>query len=93
MLFFYKVKGGSMLPALTGGDFVIATRFYRHIKLNDLLVINHPSYGRIIKRVAKISNKKNIYVTGDNSESISSEQIGSIAKSQIQGKVLFSIKQ
>ena len=82
-----------MLPYLTSGDFVIATRFHGPIKVDDLLVINHSYYGRIIKRVKEILPDHSMLVTGDNNESISSEQIGWIKPIHVQGKVLLSIKQ
>jgi hypothetical protein len=82
-----------MLPELKGGDFIIATRLHRTIKVGDLLVINHLSYGRIIKRVLKISAQKGISIAGNNKESVSPEQLGWIQKQQVHGKVIFRIKQ
>ena len=82
-----------MLPTLQGGDFVIATRFFWRVKTGDLLVIDHASYGRIIKRVTHVSPLQGISVAGDNPASVSSEQIGQIDKQQVRGKVRFSITQ
>lgn len=82
-----------MLPTLSGGDFVVATRLYHVIAKGDLLVVNHPCFGRIIKRVKAFSADHGILLNSDHNEGMSSEQLGWIDKQDIQAKVLFSIKQ
>ncbi len=81
-----------MTPLLGSGDFVIASRFYFTIRVNDVLVVNHPQYQRIIKRVARICPERGIWLSGDHHESVSSMQMNWVARSYIQGKVIFSIK-
>lgn len=81
-----------MLPSLRSGDFVIANKLYISIEVEDVILVNHPTYARIIKRVSKVCQKKGVYLVGDNDESVSSDQMGWVSLSQIQAKVLFSIK-
>lgn len=82
-----------MLPSLYPGDFVIGTRVYVCVSAKDLILVDHPNYGRIIKRVAKVSHQKGIWLEGDNpNESVSSEQMGWVDLNQVCAKVLFSIK-
>lgn len=81
-----------MEPTLTGGDYIIASRYYCRLKKGDLVVVNHPIYNRIVKRIACISSKNQLQLQGDNPLSISREKIGWIAPSSIYGKVILQVK-
>jgi len=88
-----KVKGDSMLPELTNGDFVIVSKFYWPLKTGHLVVANHPNYQCIIKRIVQISPLKGILLSGTNAASVTTEQMGWVSKKHVLGKVLFRINQ
>lgn len=92
LLSLIKVQGKSMMPALAHGDFVMASRFYRGLKRGDLIVVEHAQYHRIIKRIHDISASKGYQLAGENTASVTSEQMGWISEKQIIGKVLMTIK-
>lgn len=81
-----------MYPVLAAGDFVISQRLYRHLTIGDTVVVNHPHYGRLIKRVKDIDPLANVWLEGENKESLSSEKMGWITPSMLQGKVIFISK-
>lgn len=83
-----KVTGGSMLPVLRHGDYVFLLKW--RIKKGDIVVVNHPHFGDIIKRVKSIENAK-ITLSGDNSSSVNSDQIGEVSYENLLGKVLFKL--
>ncbi|WP_438463483.1 S24/S26 family peptidase [Marinomonas sp. PE14-40] len=89
---FHKVEGDSMFPSLRSGDFVIATRLYVSISVNDIILVKHPEYGYIIKRVTQLCLEKGAWLVGDGQRSVSSEQMGWINLDLIDAKVIFSIK-
>ena len=93
MLGLYEVKGSSMLPFLRSGDFVVVSRFFISIRVNDVVLVKHPIYGEIIKRVVKVCQAQGVWLKGEGIESVSSEQIGWIRLEQVQAKLLFPIKQ
>lgn len=81
-----------MSPTLNHGDFILACRFFS-LKVNDVIVVDHPIYNRIIKRIDQINPQQKIWLKGDNStESVSSEQMGWIDPSAVKGKVIYCIK-
>ncbi len=81
-----------MSPLLSGGDFLIASRLYRKLATGDLIVFQHFTYGRLIKRIVAINAAGECRVTGENNHSLSSKQIGWIAPSSIEAKVLIKIR-
>lgn len=86
-----KIQGQSMHPSLSNGDFVVAVRYFYRLTVDDIVVFQHPLYGRLIKRVREMNSAGMLWVNGDNSDSISSEQMGWVKGEQIQGKVVFSL--
>ncbi len=58
------VSGTSMVPTLENGQEVIALKT-KNIKVGDIVISKHPTYGLIIKRVATIENSK-VYLKSDN---------------------------
>lgn len=67
------------------------TRFYR-LELDDIIVVAHPSLGKIIKRIAEINEWGEYLVRGENSMSIAAEKIGWIKPEWILGEVKLLIK-
>ncbi|MCZ3366294.1 MULTISPECIES: S24/S26 family peptidase [Methanobacterium] len=60
------VSGTSMIPTLKDGQEVIALKT-KNIKVGDIVISRHPTYGLIVKRVATIENSK-VYLKSDNRE-------------------------
>lgn len=92
MLNIFRVEGDSMSPILTAGDYVIASRLFFTFQVNQLVIVDHPIYGCIVKRIVEISNTKGFYLSGENANSISSKKIGWVRKEDIKGRVLLSIR-
>lgn len=90
MLSFFKVKGASMEPVLASGDFVLASRLYRSINVGDLVVVDHPCYKRIVKRVKNIEGER-LTLIGENQASVSSEKMGWVMSPDVLGKVIFTV--
>lgn len=80
-----------MMPELADGDFVIISWYFWSLKIKDLIVVNHPKYHRIIKRIKSISYGRKYYLEGSNTASVSSEEMGWISKRDIVGKVVLKI--
>ena len=80
-----------MNPFLFEGDYVVISKI-PNLRVDDVVVIKHKIFGKIIKRVKEISHDNRLILKSDYSKGISSKQIGSITKEDILGKVLFRIK-
>ena len=96
MLKVFRIKGDSMLPTLKEGDYVVAfSRFwlrFLQMKIGRLVIIQHPEFGTMIKRISAVETD-GIYVQGDNSlESITADDIGVIKQEQIIGLVIYDSK-
>jgi len=87
-----KVNGDSMSPELTNGDFVIVSRFFRSLKVGDLVVADHPRYNSIVKRIVEVCERKGILLEGCNNSSVTSEQMGWIRRTLVSGKVRFKVR-
>lgn len=58
------VSGTSMLPTLQDGQDIMVLKT-KKVKIGEIVVANHPTYGLIVKRVAAIKGSK-IYLKSDN---------------------------
>ncbi len=88
---FFEVEGSSMAPTLKDGDFVTARPFDHKISVGDVVVIEHPKLGKIVKRVSSFNEKGQFKVSGDNPTSTSSEKIGAIESSQISQIICYRV--
>lgn len=88
----FKVYGNSMLPRMSDGDFVLTSRMLMTIKVGDDLVVDHPVYGRLIKRVSKVADDGLIRLSGENASSVSSDDMGWVSSSDVLGKVYYLVK-
>lgn len=86
----WKVKGQSMAPVIPPGCFVLATKWLSifPIKEGQRLVIQHPTYGVIVKTVACVDRNGLIWSKGENEESLPVERLGPVSKEQVLGRVI-----
>lgn len=85
-----KVTGESMEPVIPPGCFILVAKWLLvfPIKPEQRLVINHPKYGLIVKTVAIVDRNGLIWSKGENSKSLSVEQLGPVDKTQLLGRII-----
>ena len=83
-----------MSPNFLEGDFVICAKFpWSIFKQNDVVLIQHPQYGMILKKIhSQVANQSFLLIGINLSESVSTQQMGIVSKDQIIGKVFWRIK-
>ena len=91
MLRIHRVQGQSMAPAYNDGDYVVSLGFLP-VREGDVVVVQHPLFGRIIKRVAELDDHSGIRLQGDNPQSTSSEAMGWLTRQQLLGRVCWHIR-
>jgi len=85
-----KVRGASMRPTLAPGDYLILTKA-RAIRAGFVVLVDHPKYGVIVKRVKSISDKA-MLLEGDNSdESTASEDMGHVSVEFVKGRARWAV--
>lgn len=92
MLRILKVTGESLSPFLMAGDYVLVGSLPRRllsIREGDIVVLRHPQYGTLIKRVESLSaGGDELFVVGDHPDSIDSRMFGPVRRASVVGKVL-----
>tara|TARA_B110000014_G_C20011900_1_gene524678 strand:- start:192 stop:500 length:309 start_codon:yes stop_codon:yes gene_type:complete len=91
----WRVQGRSMAPVIPPKSFILANKWltFLPIKEGQKLVLNHPRYGIIVKTVAIVDAYGLIWSKGENSESLSVEELGPIDKQNVLGRVIGIFKQ
>ena len=77
-----------MTPNFYENDIVLSFRYFRSLKVNDVILINIPKIGTVIKRIKSI-NGKELSSTGDNMEYSSEIYNKKYKTNDVLGKVLF----
>ena len=77
-----------MAPNFNDNDLVLETKFLKQIKVNDVVVLDIPKFGAVLKRV-QFLNDDEIRVIGDNKEYKSPIYDMKLYKNNIVGKVLY----
>ena len=92
MLKIFRIKGSSLFPLLKEGEVVLCLKIFsfNKIKLNDIVLFKHKTYGLMIKKVTSIKND-NYFVKGESIDSIDSRDFGELKRSDLLFKVLFRI--
>jgi len=89
MLKFVKVTGNSLEPEYREGDYVMVITFpFFRLKRGDTVVLRHPQYGMLIKKIEQIDSDK-IYVIGLHTDSVDSRRFGPIKHKSVIGKVIW----
>ena len=87
----FRVSGDSMSPTIIDGDYVLARKFKTKPPNGSIAVIQHPSLGRLIKRINFANQTGEIFVSGDNDLSTPSEEIGPLNEELFRYRVFFRI--
>ena len=84
-----KVTGVSMSPQVPDNSYILVVPWLRirSLKKGQLLSINHPKYGNIIKSLVKIDKNGLIWLMGLHPSSVPIEALGPVSPSQVVGKV------
>lgn len=93
MLHVVRVAGASMSPTLVDGDFVVVLgrRVTRRCRIGDVVVVDHPSLGRIVKRIAARDARGRIALAGDGPLSTTREAIGWLSERAVVGRVCLRV--
>ncbi|MBM6550727.1 hypothetical protein JQX58_06555 [Marinomonas ostreistagni] len=77
-----------MSPTLHHGDYVITRTCLLNLHAGDVVVVQHPQFDIIIKRIAAIL-PHGLTLQGDNlAASTSSERMGLVSHARVLGKVI-----
>jgi nickel-type superoxide dismutase maturation protease len=89
----HKIQGDSMLPVFKPNDFVFSlSRYKSRYQVNDVVIVQHPSLGKIIKRI-KNMEKNHVLLVGDNlQQSTSTKSMGRLPLELIKGRVIWHIR-
>lgn len=93
MLHVVRVSGSSMLPTLRDGDFVVVVAAWidRRCRVGDVVVVDHPTFGRIVKRVAARDGAGRLGLAGDGPDSTSREALGWVSARALLGRVRWHV--
>ena len=96
MLELLKVRGNSLYPEYKDGDFVLLAKssvFFCKYSIGNVVVVHHPIYGRMIKRIDRIDEPgKRLFILGDHEDSLDSRQLGWIDFQLVKGRVIAHIR-
>ena len=84
-----KVRGESMTPALSPGDYIIFTKA-RALRPGFVVLVDHSKYGLIVKRISSVQTD-GVFLQGDGPESTSSEAMGLIPHERLRGRARLAI--
>lgn len=93
MLRVVRVVGSSMAPTLRDGDFVLALGglWSRGPRPGDVVLVEHPELGLIVKRVLARLASGALRLVGDGVSSSPTESLGDVSSSALRGRVLLCI--
>lgn len=92
MIRVFRVQGESMRPGLSEGDFVVALRRRRLPRPGERVVLDHPGYGILVKRVEATSPDGHLRCGGDNPASIDASRLGWVTGDRVLGIVCFAVR-
>jgi len=92
MLYLRRITGNSMYPTLRDGDYIWASkRLLSHYRQGDIVLVDHPLYTRIVKRIKHIDKDGQYWLVGDGIDSVSSLQMGPVSNRQILARMFWHI--
>ena len=95
MLRLLKIRGDSLAPEYSQGDFVLVSKipfFLTPPSPGDVIAFRQPGYGLYIKRIKNLSPDGGVNVIGDHPDSVDSRVFGPVRSKDIVGKVIWHIR-
>ncbi len=93
MIKIVKIRGASMRPTLSPGDYLILTKarsWSQSLRSGFVVVVDHPKFGVIVKRVKSI-NGDSLQLEGDGPESTDTAAMGDVPLALVKGRARFAI--
>lgn len=83
-----------MRPRFCAGDYIITfRRRHSRFKVGQVVVVDHPSLGPIVKRLIALDQHDQALLAGDNpAQSTSTEAMGHVPVTHIKGRVIAHIR-
>ena len=83
-----RVEDDSMSPLIPQGSYVFFHRFFfkKQLALGDLVKVNHPKFGVIIKSITFKDRNGFYWLSGEKNASLSTLDMGPIKSKMIMGK-------
>ena len=91
MLRWLRIKGNSMIPAIQPGAYVLLGPCWRPMP-DALVCVRHPHYGDLVKRLRHYDAQGRFCLAGENTASVTSEQMGWLPRSALLGRVWLVIQ-
>jgi len=96
MLKIMRITGDSLSPEFEAGDFVLVAKIawlIKRLRPGDLVVLRHPDYGVLIKRVAAVQAEAGtLTVIGSHPDSVDSRRFGAVAMERVEGRVIWHVR-
>ncbi|MDO6671573.1 S26 family signal peptidase [Cobetia amphilecti] len=88
----YRVNGLSMSPGLAPGDYVVTLKRWKsRYRTGDIVVAQHPRFGRIIKRIRAIKPDGMLWLEGTHPDSTSTDKMGLLSDHMVKGRVVATV--
>ncbi|MFT5760769.1 MAG: signal peptidase I [Alteromonadaceae bacterium] len=91
MLSLRKIRGTSMYPVMVEGDYIVINHIFWQLNAGDIIVVDHPIYSNIVKRIVTVARNGDIWLRGENIDSVTPEKMGWVKRLWVRGKVIYTI--
>lgn len=85
-----RINGSSLGPKLLDGTFAVFRRRDK-VKRGDVVLLNHPEYGWVIKKVHAVGRTGTISLHGLSDLSAGTQRPGPVASEHLYGRLLFKV--
>lgn len=88
---FARIAGASMEPALPDKSIALF-RARKSVKQGDVVLVDHPEFGVIVKRVRDTDSNGGAWLEGTSPASTSAERLGYVSPDRIRGVLLLRVR-
>lgn len=79
-----RVSGPGMEPKLPQGSIALF-RSRKKTKRGDVVLVQHPEFGKIVKQVSAVGRKGNVHISSISRGGESSRELGSVPRDDVLG--------
>ena len=80
-----RVRGKGVEPVLPSGSIGLF-RHRKGVRRGDVILVDHPELGRIVKKVTAVGRKGNVHLKGMSSHATEGEAIGKVPLEAVLGR-------